>query len=102
MGSLTLYVHFLAASLIVFAMHILTPIIVLNTVARVLSGGFWFQILPFLSVGAGLGFSYLYMKLFRVERPFTRALISTITGTVLFWGSCLAFVCSVANYPTGW
>ncbi len=102
MGSLTLYLHFLVASLIVLVMHILTPIVALNTIARVFGGDLLFQIMPFLSVGTGLGISYLYMRAFKVEKPFMRALISTVTGTVLFLGSCLAFVCSIANYPPGW
>ncbi len=102
MGGLKLYVHLTVASLIVFLMHIITPVVVLNTVGRLFGDDLWFQLTPILSILAGYGASRFYLKSFRVERPGRRALVATITGTVLFWGSCLAFVCSLANLPTGW
>ncbi len=83
-------------------MHIFTPVALLNTVGRLFGGDMWFQLTPILSILAGYWASHFYLKTVRVERPKRRALMATITGTVLFWGSCLAFVCSLANLPTGW
>ena len=97
-----LYAHLIVASSVVFLIHIITPVVVLNTVGRLFGGDVWFQLTPILSVLAGYVASRFYLKSFRVERPERRALMATIAGTVLFWGSCFAFVCSLANLPTGW
>ena len=83
-------------------MHIITPVIVLNTLGRVFGGDLWFQLIPLLSVFTGYWASRLYLKSFRVDSPGRRAVVATLTGTVLFWSSCLALVCSMANLPTGW
>lgn len=102
MGGLKLYLHMVVASSIVFLMHIITPVVLLNTVGRVFGGDVLFQLMPVLSILVGYGASRFYLKAFSVDSPGRRAIMATITGTVLFWGSCLAFVCSLANLPTGW
>jgi len=99
---LKLYLHLVVASSIVFLMHIIVPVVALNTVGRVFGGDALFQLMPVFSISAGYGVSHFCLKAFRVESPGRRAIIATIIGTVLFWGSCLAFVCSLANLPTGW
>ena len=83
-------------------MHIIVPVVVLNTVGRLFGGGVWLQLMPLLSPLVGYWVARLYLRTLRVGSPGRRALTATITGTVLFWGSCLAFVCSLANLPTGW
>ncbi|MDQ7038771.1 MAG: hypothetical protein Q9N26_06185 [Aquificota bacterium] len=92
MRGFVLYLHFLVASLLVFVSHIL----VIFVIPDLLKTGIYYELFPILPVLAGFGVSYLYFRIFRVERPAMRAVISTITGTVLFLGSCLALVCSIA------
>ena len=67
-----------------------------------LGTGPWFQLTPFLPVLFGYLAARFYMRTFKVKNPSAKALVATVNGTVLFWGSCLAFVCSLANLPTGW
>jgi len=90
------------SSALVFLVHIITPIVVLNTVARLFGGSTWFQFIPIASLLAGYGVALLYFRAVGMEGAKRRAVISVITGSVLFYGSCLAFVCSIANLPTGW
>ncbi|WP_457600223.1 hypothetical protein [Hydrogenivirga sp.] len=93
-----LYLHLVIASGLVFYMHIFVPVVLPDAFSRFIYpfGGLYFQLSPLLSIFVGFGASYLYFKLFRVERPAKRALISTIIGTVLFWSSCLALMCALA------
>ena len=90
------------ATLIVLLMHIITPLVILSTVGMIFSGEAWFQLMPFISPLLGFWLARLYMKTLKVDSPGRRAIMATITGTVLFWGSCFALVCSMANLPTGW
>ena len=95
---LVLYLHFIVASVIVFFSHILVAFMIPDLFPKLVSltGGAYFQLTPFLSVLTGFGLSYLYFRRLGIDRPAKRALVSTITGTVLFWGSCVALVCSIA------
>ncbi len=102
MEALKLYIHLIISTLIVLVIHIITPIVVLNTVARILGGPLWLQITPLISIVVGYWIAFTYLKTLKIDHPRRKALVAAITGTVLFWGSCLAFVCSLANQPMGW
>lgn len=102
MEALKLYIHLLVSISFVFLAHIVTPIVVLNTIGRLFGGPLWFQITPLISMAVGYWIAFTYLKTLKIDHPRRKALVATVTGTVLFWGSCLAFVCSLANQPMGW
>ena len=57
---------------------------------------FYYEMWPFLTLLLALVVTYLYMKVMRAGAPFRKALLSTLIGSILFWGSCIGLLCAIA------
>lgn len=93
--------HMIIATIIVVFMHPFLIIFITNIIQGFLKE-IWFETFPLFTLLAAYGASYLYLKKAGVEGYKRKALVATLTGSLILLGSCFALVCSMSNYPTGW
>ncbi len=92
------FLHVILSVIAVVYLHYFVAIVLPDRFRKIIYPfqEFYFEVWPFLALILALVVTYPYMKVVRVDAPFRKALLSTLIGSVLFWGSCIGLLCAIA------
>lgn len=91
------YLHLVVATFLAMLSHLLVAIILPDLLPSLIYpvSDIYFPLSPLLSVVVSYWVSFLYLKTSKVDNYKMKAVITTITGTVLVWASCVGLVCAL-------
>ena len=90
--------HITICTIVTAYLHYFIPVVIPDKFPRLIYPihDLYYDLAPLSTIFTSIVFSYLYMRLVRAPSPFKKAIISVITGTVLFWASCIGILCAIA------